>query len=127
MLTVRHGTVHKISKKQPMSNLLTGSLTGTSSLGRMLVSLTTGKKTFKSRVNFFEGAFKWSQIKCCLSITGNKINFSLVIAFAGNIAPFEMLQRWRTVDNTVSDLTGPKFELQTSSSRDERATVRRFI
>ena len=33
-----------------------------------------------------------------------------------------MLQRWRAVDNTVSDLTGPRFEPQTSRSRDERVT-----
>ena len=43
----------------------------------------------------------------------------------GNAAPFEeMLQRWRFVDNRVSDLTGPRFELQTSRSRDDRVTAR---
>ena len=43
----------------------------------------------------------------------------------GNTAPFEeMLQRWRAVGNTVSDLTGPRFEPQTSRSRDERVTAR---
>ena len=43
----------------------------------------------------------------------------------GNTAPFEeMSQRWRAVGNTVSDLTGPKFEPQTSRSRDERVTAR---
>ena len=31
-----------------------------------------------------------------------------------------MLQRWQTVGNTVSDLTGPRFEHQTFRSRDER-------
>ena len=35
-----------------------------------------------------------------------------------------MLQRWRTVDNTVPDLTGPRFELQTSRFGDERVTAR---
>ena len=40
----------------------------------------------------------------------------------GNTAPFqEMSQRWRAVGNTVSDLTGPRFEPQTSRSRDENA------
>ena len=34
-----------------------------------------------------------------------------------------MLQRWRAVGNTVSDLTGPRFEPLTSRSRDERVTV----
>ena len=35
-------------------------------------------------------------------------------------ASFEqMLQRWRVVGNTESDLTGPRFEPQTSLSRDE--------
>ena len=43
----------------------------------------------------------------------------------GNTAPFEeMSQRWRAVGNTVSDLTGPRFEPQTSRSRDERVTAR---
>ena len=43
----------------------------------------------------------------------------------GNTAPFEeMSQRWRSVGNTVSDLTGPRFEPQTSRSRDERVTAR---
>ena len=43
----------------------------------------------------------------------------------GNTAPFEeMSQWWRAVDNTVSDLTGPRFEAQTSRSRDERVTAR---
>ena len=36
----------------------------------------------------------------------------------GNTAPFETLsQRWRAVGNTVFDLTGPRFESQTSRSR----------
>ena len=34
----------------------------------------------------------------------------------------EMPQRWRAVRNTVSDLTGPRFEHSTSRSRDKRAT-----
>ena len=43
----------------------------------------------------------------------------------GNTAPFgEMLQRWRDVGNTVSDLTGPRFEAQASRYRDERVTAR---
>ena len=35
-----------------------------------------------------------------------------------------MSQRWRAVGDTVSDLTGLKFEPQTSHSRDERTTAR---
>ena len=43
----------------------------------------------------------------------------------GNTAPFEeMSQRWQLVGNTVSDLTGLRFEPQTSRSRDERVTAR---
>ena len=43
----------------------------------------------------------------------------------GNTAPFEeMSQRWQAVGNTVSNLTGPRFEPQTSRSRDERVTAR---
>ena len=47
-----------------------------------------------------------------------------VIAPVGNTAPFkEMLQRWRAVGNTVSVLTGPRFEPQTYRSRDECVTA----
>ena len=43
----------------------------------------------------------------------------------GHTGPFEeMLQRWRTVGNTVPHLTNPKFEPQTSRSRNERVTAR---
>ena len=42
-----------------------------------------------------------------------------------NTAPFEEIsQRWRAVGNTASDLTGPRFEPQTSRSRDESVTAR---
>ena len=42
---------------------------------------------------------------------------------SGNATPFKP-QRWRTVGNTVFDLTSPRFELQTSRSRDKCVTVR---
>ena len=43
----------------------------------------------------------------------------------GNTAPFkEMSPGWRAVGNTVSDLTGTKFEPQTSRSRDERVNYK---
>ena len=42
----------------------------------------------------------------------------------GNPAPFEeMLLRWRAVGNIVSDLADPKFEPQTSRSRDKRVAA----
>ena len=42
----------------------------------------------------------------------------------GNTALIEeMSQRWRAVGNTVFDLSGPKFETQTSRSRDERVAA----
>ena len=42
----------------------------------------------------------------------------------GNPAPFEeMLLRWRAVGNIVSDLADPRFELQTSRSRDKRVAA----
>ena len=42
---------------------------------------------------------------------------------AGDTGLFEEIsQRWRVVGNTVSDLTGPRFEPQTSRSRSKRAT-----
>ena len=48
-----------------------------------------------------------------------------------NTTPFEeMSQRWRAFGNTVSDLTGLRFEPQTSCFRDERVTARptgRFV
>ena len=37
-----------------------------------------------------------------------------------------MLQRWRAVGNSVSDLTDPRFESQTSRSRNKRVPVRNF-
>ena len=44
---------------------------------------------------------------------------------SGNIGPFEeMSQRWRAVGNTMSNLTGPRFDPQTSRFRDERVTAR---
>ena len=43
----------------------------------------------------------------------------------GNTASFEeILNRWRTVGNTLSDLTGLRLEPQTSRSKDERVTAR---
>ena len=43
----------------------------------------------------------------------------------GNANLFEeMLQQWRTVGNTVSGLTGPRFEPQIFRSGDERVTAR---
>ena len=48
-----------------------------------------------------------------------------VIALALNTAPFkEMLQRWPAVGNTMSDLTGLRFEPQTSRYGDERVSAR---
>ena len=42
----------------------------------------------------------------------------------GNPAPFEeMLPRWQSVCNAVSDLNGPKFEPQTFRSRNVRITL----
>ena len=42
----------------------------------------------------------------------------------GNTAAFfEMSQWWRAVGNTLSNLTGSRFEPQTSRSRDERLSV----
>ena len=34
-----------------------------------------------------------------------------------------MSQRWRAVGNTVSNLTGPRFEPQTYRSKDERVNI----
>ena len=45
-----------------------------------------------------------------------------------NTASFEELsQGWRMVGNTVSDLSGPRFEPQTSRFRDERVAARPII
>ena len=43
---------------------------------------------------------------------------------SGNTDSFEeRSQQRRTVDNRVSDLSGPRFELQISRSRDEHVTA----
>ena len=43
----------------------------------------------------------------------------------GKTPPFEAIsQRWQTVGIAVSNLNGPRFEPQTSRSRDERVTAR---
>ena len=43
----------------------------------------------------------------------------------GNTAPLkDMLQRWKAVGNTVFDLTSPRFEPQTSRSRNKCVTAR---
>ena len=48
-----------------------------------------------------------------------------VIVPAGNTAPFkEISQRWSAVGNIVFDLTDPRFEPQTSCSRDKSVTAR---
>ena len=42
----------------------------------------------------------------------------------GSTASFEeMLQQWRAVADTTSDLSGPRFEPQISLSTDERVTA----
>ena len=84
---------------------------------------------------------KQSFLYFCITLIKNNINQNLslcvttkhvkslrahlrVIAL-GNSAPFqEMMQRWRAVGDTVSDLTHPRFELLTSRSRDNRVTAR---
>ena len=67
-------------------------------------------KTIKSLLNSLYYA------KACSEFAG-PISTSLP---PGNTAPSEeMLQQWQAVDSTVFDLTGPRFELQISSSRDE--------
>ena len=50
---------------------------------------------------------------------------NLRVIAPGNTASFEeMSQLSRAVCNTVPHLTGPRFELQTSRSRDKRVTAR---
>ena len=60
--------------------------------------------------------------------TCNKLAWPISMSLCpGNTAPFEeMLQRWRAVGNTVSNLTGTKFEPQISRSRDKRVTARQL-
>ena len=77
-------------------------------------------------------ALSVNQIKSFIILAALRRNVSRVgkahlrvILPIGNTAPFEeMLQPWRVVGNTVSNLTGPRFEPQTSRSRDERVTTR---
>ena len=58
--------------------------------------------------------------KACNELAGS-ISASLRL---DSTASLEMSQWWRAVDNTVSDLTGPRLEPQTSRSTDERVTAR---
>ena len=47
------------------------------------------------------------------------------IAPVGKTAFFEeMSQQWQAIGKTVTNLTGPRFEPQTSCSRDKRVTAR---
>ena len=49
--------------------------------------------------------------------------FSASLRLRATIAPFEeMSQRWRAAGQTVSDLASPRFQPQTSRSRDERVS-----
>ena len=51
--------------------------------------------------------------------------FSAASLHPENIALFEdMSQRWQAFGNTVSHLTGPRFEVQNYRSRDDRVTAR---
>ena len=54
----------------------------------------------------------------------NLSSYSLYYAEKKTAPIEEMPQRYGVVGNTVSDLTGPRFEPQTSRSRDERVTAR---
>ena len=75
---------------------------------------------FKSNQNFHYT--RCVTPKCIRNKLSGYISASLL---QGNTAPFEkMSQRWRAVGNTVSNLTVPKFESQTSRSRDECVPAR---
>ena len=56
-------------------------------------------------------------VEVCNELAGS-ISASLHLGNSGSFE--EMLQRWRTIGNTVCDLTGAWFEPQTSFSRHER-------
>ena len=63
---------------------------------------------------------------CCITSKGSTSwrAHLRVIAPMDNTAPFEeMLYRWRVFGNTMSDLTGPRLELQIFRYRDERVTA----
>ena len=76
-----------------------------------------------------KGAIQYSNLslnslydaKACKELAG-PISMSLR---PGNTATFEEIsQRWRAVGNTVSDLTGPRFEPWTSRSSDKHIIAR---
>ena len=91
---------------------------------------------YKSKIQcFLNKKSKTSIFKVKLNLSLNSLYYALACnelakpisapLRPGNTAPFEeMSQRWRAVGNTVSDLTGPRFEPQTSRSRDKRVTAR---
>ena len=79
-------------------------------------------KSFIIRCTATKRVTSWARatqliLKCCSGGERNELG-------PGNTAHFEMLQRWRAVGNTVSDLTGPRFEPQIFRFKDERVTAR---
>ena len=74
----------------------------------------------KSNVSF--GLYSWCYAEASKELV---MPISQVITTLSNTALFEkMLQRWRAVGNTVSYLTGLKFEPKTSHSRNKCVTAR---
>ena len=88
------------------------------------VTLKTVLPTFRYRCdNSSKGAaLPWrNDTRCNTSkrVMSSRTHFRVIAP--GNPASFEETSlRWRAIVNTVSDLTGPRFEPQTSRSRDER-------
>ena len=66
------------------------------------------------------------QIKIKIIFHYTRYGARLRVIAPGNTDPFGGMstQRWQAVGNTVSNLTGPRFEPQISRSRDERVTAR---
>ena len=89
--------------------------------------LNTGFINEYTKLRIGEGAIQYSNlslyslfyIKVCKELA-EPISMSLR---EGNTAPFEMSQRWRAVDNTVSDLTVQRFEPRTYRSSDKHVTA----
>ena len=84
------------------------------------MSVTT-QKNAKNNIKSNLSLYSLDYAEACNELAG-PISASLR---PGNTAPFEETsQQWRAVGNTVSNLTGPRFEPQTSRSRDECVTAR---
>ena len=93
-----------------------------------VLSLSIKALTFYSLLPFLANKLKSKIFHYIHCVTPKRVTscraHPRVIAPVNTVSLKEMSQRWRAFGNTVSDLTGPRFEPQTSCFRDERVSAR---